>query len=173
MPEDRNRALIDFLCTRAKRAYQPLIEALYLTGKFCFHTFSHRRTFILGNDHLVALLDGSFLLSNARQQLDSAYRLPTSFEDIPLRSMTNNLEYEDNRFSVVDIRDLETTKYDEEVPMGFSIQLLTNEVLEQYPRLDPRTRSLKVLNKQFLLPQKKNLLVLSNVKSTTRSLFIN
>ena len=93
-------------------------------------------------------------MSNARQQLDSAYRFPTalaqqtnaptSFEDAKLRSMNTNLDFEDNRLSVVDIKDLEATKYDEELPMGFSIQLLTDEVLEQYPQLDPRNRSLKV-----------------------------
>lgn len=36
VPEDRNRALIDFVHSRAKHAYRPLIEALYLAGKLSF-----------------------------------------------------------------------------------------------------------------------------------------
>ena len=110
--------------------------------------------FVLGNDHLVELLDGSFFLSNVRQQLDSAYRfptalaqqttVPTSFEDAKIRSMNTNLDFEDNRLSILDLKDIEATKYDDELPMGFSIQLLTDEVLEQYPQLDPQKRPIKV-----------------------------
>lgn len=119
-----------------------------------FSLFSSLEIFVLGNDHLVELLDGSFFLSNARQQLDSAYRfptalaqqttVPTSFEDAKLRSMPTNLELEENRISLLDLKDIESTKYDDELPMGFTIQLLTDEVLEQYPQLDPQKRSIKV-----------------------------
>lgn len=133
--------------------------------------------FILGNDHLVELLDGSFFLSNVRQQLDSAYRfptalaqpttVPTSFEDAKIRSMPTNLDFEDNRISIMDLKDAEVTKYDDELPMGFTIQLLTDEVLEQYPQLDPQKRPIKVAD--FLLRSLsyiKEVLVLSNAQST-------
>jgi hypothetical protein len=93
-------------------------------------------------------------LSNVRQQLDSAYRfptalaqettVPTSFDDAKLRSMNTNLELEDNRNSILDLNDVETTKYDDELPMGFTVQLLTDEVLEQYPQVDPQKRTIKV-----------------------------
>ena len=93
-------------------------------------------------------------MSNTRQQLDSAYRfptalaqpttVPTSFEDAKLRSMPIKLEPEENRISLLDIKDLESTKYDDELPMGFTIQLLTDEVLEQYPQLEPQKRPIKV-----------------------------
>jgi hypothetical protein len=125
-------------------------------------------------------------LSNIRQQLDSAYRfptalgqqttVPTSFEDAKLRSMNTNIELEDNRISILDLKDIETTKYDDELPMGFTIQLLTDEVLEQYPQLDPRKRPIKVCD-HFLLFSifsiYEKISVLSNVKSTSWSLFIN
>ncbi len=125
-------------------------------------------------------------MSNIRQQLDSAYRfptalgqqttVPTSFEDAKLRSMNTNIELEDNRISILDLKDIETTKYDDELPMGFTIQLLTDEVLEQYPQLDPRKRPIKVCDHflvfSFFLSMKK-ISVLSNVKSTSWSLFIN
>lgn len=93
-------------------------------------------------------------MSNIRQQLDSTYRfptalgqqttVPTSFEDAKIRSMNTNLELEDNRHSILDLKDIETTKYDDELPMGFTIQLLTDDVLEQYPQVDPSKRSIKV-----------------------------
>ncbi len=115
---------------------------------------------ILGNDHLVELLDGSFFLSNVRRQLDSKYRFPialaqqttvaTNFRDEKLRSMNTNLELEDNRISILDLNDVETNKYDDELPMGFTVQLLTDEVLEQYPQLDPQKRSTKVCNQLVL-----------------------
>lgn len=95
-------------------------------------------------------------MSNIRQQLDSAYRfptalgqqttVPTSFEDAKLRSMNTNLQLEDNRLSILDLTDIDSTKYDDELPMGFTIQLLTDEVLEQYPQVDPGKRPIKVYN---------------------------
>jgi len=123
-------------------------------------------------------------LSNIRQQLDSAYRfptalgqqttVPTSFEDAKLRSMNTNIELEDNRISILDLKDIETIKYDDELPMGFTIQLLTDEVLEQYPQLDPRKRPIKVCDScsSFSFSME-NILVLSNVKSASWLLFIN
>jgi hypothetical protein len=100
-------------------------------------------------------------LSNIRQQLDSAYRfptalgqqttVPTSFEDAKLRSMNTNLDFEDNRISLLDLKDVETTKYDDELPMGFTIQLLTDEVLEQHPQLDPQKRTIKVRDYLIIL----------------------
>lgn len=140
--------------------------------------------FIPGNDHLVELLDGSFFLSNVRQQLDSAYRfptalaqpttVPTSYEDAKIRSMPTNLELEDNRISIMDLKDVEVTKYDDELPMGFSIQLLTDEVLEQYPQLDPQKRPIKVVNVRLrFLSGSEGILVLSNAQSTSWSLSVD
>lgn len=140
--------------------------------------------FIPGNDHLVELLDGSFFLSNVRQQLDSAYRfptalaqpttVPTSYEDAKIRSMPTNLELEDNRISIMDLKDVEVTKYDDELPMGFTIQLLTDEVLEQYPQLDPQKRPIKVANVRLRsLSVIEGILVLSNAQSTSWSLSVD
>ncbi|CAF2731013.1 unnamed protein product [Rotaria sp. Silwood2] len=137
VPEDRNRALLDFLHSRAKNAFRPLIEALYLSG----------------NEHLVQLLDENFLLSNVRQQLDAEYRfptavgrqitVPTSIEDEKLRNLNTNIESLENQISICNLNDNELTKFDDEVQMGFEVQLLTLDLLEQYPQLDPIKRSIK------------------------------
>ena len=115
----------------------------------------------IGNDHLVELLDRNFFMSNVRQQLDSTYRfpnalgqqttVPTSCDDAKLRSMKTNLELEDNRISILDLNDIEASKYDDELPMGFTVQLLTGEVLEKYPQLDPQKRPIKVCD-EFIPP---------------------
>ncbi|CAF1643001.1 unnamed protein product, partial [Adineta ricciae] len=135
VPEDRKRELINFLLTRGKYAFKPLVEALYLAG----------------NQHLVQLLDENFLLSNTRQQLDAEYHFPTlvggqptgatSIEDEQLRRMNTNIETIDNNMSVDDLNNIEVTKFEDEVPMGFEIQLLTADLIEQYPHLDPTRRS--------------------------------
>ncbi|CAF1573276.1 unnamed protein product [Rotaria magnacalcarata] len=137
VPEDRNRALLDFLFSRATNAFRPLIEALYLSG----------------NEHLVQLLDEKFLLSNVRQQIDAEYRfptavglhvsLPTSVEDEKLRNFNNNIESLESQISLFNLNDVEITKFDDEVQMGFEVQLLTSDLLEQYPQLDPMQRSNK------------------------------
>ncbi|CAF3749028.1 unnamed protein product [Rotaria sp. Silwood1] len=139
VPEDRNRALLDFLHSRGKNGFRPLIEALYLSG----------------NEHLVQLLDENFLLSNIRQQLDAEYRfptavgqqitIPTSIEDEKLRHFNNNnnIESIENQISICNLNDIELTKFDDEVQMGFEVQLLTLDLLEQYPQLDPIKRSIK------------------------------
>lgn len=115
---------------------------------------------ILGNEHLVQLLDENFLLSDLRQQLDAEYRfptavgrqitLPTSIEDEKLRNFTNNIESLESQFSVCDLNDTELTKFDDEVQMGFEVKLLSPDLFEQYPQLDPMKRSIKVCHYFFL-----------------------
>ncbi|CAF0724580.1 unnamed protein product [Adineta steineri] len=134
VPEDRKRELINFLLSRGKNAFRPLIEALYLAG----------------NQHLVQLLDENFLLSNIRQRLDAEYHfptviggqstIPTSIEDEQLHNMNTNIESFDNKISIDDLNNIEITKFEDEVPMGFEVQLLTADLIEQYPQLDPTKR---------------------------------
>ena len=119
------------------------------------------RFFILGNEHLVALLDGNFLRSSIRQQLDAEYRFPTavgrqftgasSVEDEKLRELSTNMESLETRVADWELTDSELTKFDDEVQMGFDVQLLTPDLLEQYPHLDPTKRSMKVCKQ--LLPR--------------------
>lgn len=154
---------MDFLHSRAKDAFQPLIQALYLSGKSCdkmrrdtnaVFFFSLTRFFILGNEHLVPLLDGNFLRSSLRQQLDAEYRFPTavgrqltgatSVEDEKLRQLSSNMESLETKIANWELTDSELTKFDDEVQMGFDVQLLTPDLLEQYPHLDPTKRSMKV-----------------------------
>ena len=99
-------------------------------------------------------MDENFLLSNTRQQLDAEYHFPTlvggqptgptSIEDEQLRRMDTNIEAIDNKISVDDLNKIEVTKFEDEVPMGFEVQLLTADLIEQYPHLDPTRRSDKV-----------------------------
>jgi hypothetical protein len=58
--------------------------------------------------------------------------------------MNSNIEFEENRLSVVNLKDFESIKFDDELPMGFTIQLLTDDVLQQNPQVDPSKRSIKV-----------------------------
>lgn len=112
------------------------------------------RFFILGNEHLVPLLDGNFLRSSLRQQLDAEYRFPTavgrqltgatSVEDEKLRQLSSNMESLETKIANWELTDSELTKFDDEVQMGFDVQLLTPDLLEQYPHLDPTKRSMKV-----------------------------
>jgi hypothetical protein len=132
-----------------------LIEALYLAGKFFKNTFfSFDPSLCLGNDHLVQLLDETFFLSNIRQQLDAEYRfptalarqltIPTSIDDEKLLNMKN--EPMVTRISIPELNGDDAIKFDEEVHMGFEVQLLTDDVLQKYPQLDPMTRTIKVIN---------------------------
>lgn len=50
------------------------------------------------------------------------------------------------QISLCDLNDAEVTKFDDEVQMGFEVQLLTPDLLEQYPQFDPTKRSNKVCN---------------------------
>ena len=90
-------------------------------------------------------------MSNIRQQLDAEYRFPTavgrqatSVEDEKLRNFNTNIELLENKISTCELNDYELTKFDDEVQMGFDVQLLTPDLLEQYPHLDPTKRSVKV-----------------------------
>jgi hypothetical protein len=93
-------------------------------------------------------------LSNIRQQLDAEYRfptavarqlpIPTSIDDEKLFNMKS--EPMETRVSIPELNGDDRIKFDLEVQMGFEIQLLTDEVLQRYPQLDPMTRSIKVNN---------------------------
>jgi hypothetical protein len=109
---------------------------------------------VLGNQHLVQLLDEKFLLSNVRQQLDAEYHFPTlvggqptaptSIEDDQLRRMDVQTESIDNKVSADDLSNIEVTKFEDEEPMGFEVKLLTADLLEQCPQYDPAKRVDKV-----------------------------
>ena len=98
-------------------------------------------------------------MSNLRQQLDAEYRFPTavgqqitaptSIVDEKLRHFNTNTESLENQVSMYDLSDTELMKFDDEVQMGFEVQLLTPDLLEQYPQLDPIKRSIKV-NSHFV-----------------------
>ncbi len=93
-------------------------------------------------------------MSTIRQQLDAEYHfptvvggqttVPTSIEDERLRNMDTNTESLENQISIDDLSNIEITKFEDEVPMGFEVQLLTADLIEQYPQLDPTKRLDKV-----------------------------
>ena len=133
---------------------------------------------------MVQLLDEKFLVSSIRNELDSQYRFPTavarqlatatSVEDEKLRQFTSsidNLELNDPNFLS---DEMEFTKFDDEVQMGFEVQLLTPDLIEQYPQLDPSKRTIKVnIEDEFFETFISSRSVLSNAQSTSWSMFIN
>lgn len=60
--------------------------------------------------------------------------------------METHTESLENKISIDDLSNIEITKFEDEVPMGFEVQLLTADLIEQYPQLDPIKRIDKVCN---------------------------
>ena len=116
-----------------------------------------------------------------RQQLDAEYRFPTavgrvvssatSVEDDKLRNVHTIVESLEIKLSTCDLNDTDLTKFDDEVQMGFDVQLLTPDLLEQHPHLDPTQRSVKVgCPSSMRNNERASLAVLSNAQSATRSM---
>jgi hypothetical protein len=72
----------------------------------------------------------------------------SSVEDEKLRQLSSNVESLEMKVANWELTDSELTKFDDEVQMGFDVQLLTPDLLEQYPHLDPTKRSMKVGTKR-------------------------
>lgn len=94
------------------------------------------------------MLDERFLQSAVRRQLDDQYRFPivnsNNIEDEKLRQITDNIENIDLQTPTFLPDECDQIKFDDEVQMGFEVQLLTADLLEQYPQLDPTKKSNKV-----------------------------
>ncbi|CAF0734403.1 unnamed protein product [Didymodactylos carnosus] len=137
VPEDRNRALLNFLLTCSEKVYYSFIEALYLSG----------------NHSLVKLLEPNFHTKNVTTQLNDEHDIihrsvnimqqnlttttinegETSFRN--LHVVVNEISEETESSSQVDDID-----FQKELPMGFLVRLLLPDVIEQYPYLNPSKR---------------------------------
>jgi hypothetical protein len=95
-----------------------------------------------------------FLSSPVRAQLDAEYRFPTAItrqlagansqQDEKLRQFNTQLESLEAKVFDWQLNENDLTKFDDEVQMGFDVQLLTADLLEQHVHLDPTKRSMKV-----------------------------